>query len=75
MVVVHVWRVAYDDGPEVYALTTRETIEVAEKRGWTGTNTWQENDHFHDTTVTGPTQEAVDPYGVEPEEWREKLFG
>jgi hypothetical protein len=74
MVVVYVWRVAYDDGPEVYALTTQETLDVAERRGWTDTNTWQTKQQYNDTTVTGPTQEAVDPYRIRPGEWRAKLF-
>ena len=74
MVVVYVWRVAYDDGPEIYALTTRETLEVAEQRGWTETNTWKRDGRYNDTKVTGPTQEAVDPYRVERGEWRTKLF-
>ena len=75
MVVVYVWRVAFDDGPEVYALTTQETLDIAEKRGWTDTNTWQNDDQYNDTRVTGPTQKAVDPYRIQPGEWKSKLFG
>jgi len=75
MVVVYVWRVTHDDGPEIYALTTQETLDVAEERGWTDTNTWENKRQYNDTKVTGPTQEAVNPYRIEPGEWRSKLFG
>jgi hypothetical protein len=75
MVVVYVWRIAYEDGPEIYALTTQETLDVAEQRGWTETNTWANKDQYNDTTVTGPTQNAVNPYEIEPGGWCEKLFG
>jgi hypothetical protein len=75
MVVVYVWRVAHEKGPEAYALTTQETLDVAEQRGWTETKTWQNDGRYNDTTVTGPTQEAVDPYRIGPGEWKDKLFG
>ena len=41
MVVAYVWCVASEDDVEVYAVTTDEALEIAEKRRWTETKTWQ----------------------------------
>ena len=74
MVVVYVWRIAFDQDAEVYAVTTDEALQIAEQRGWTQTNTWKDSGRYNDTGVTGPSQEAIAPYRIHPDGWREKLF-
>jgi hypothetical protein len=71
---VWVWHIGDPERTRAYAMTYGEALAIAEKKGWTQTNSWRDGGW----STTRPDRELLallEPYGMTPEKWKARLSG
>lgn len=74
LIIVYVWNLG-DGAPRVsYALTYEEAFAVAEKAGWTKTNSWKEGEKYVNNNPGAKLLSLLEPYLMSPEKWHRKIL-
>jgi hypothetical protein len=75
LVIAYVWGLAGKCDACTYALTYKEAIEVADKMGWTETNSWKGERGYYSTSQPSKVlkEKYLEQYKMTPEKWYLKV--
>jgi hypothetical protein len=74
VVIVYVWNLNASDPVEFHAMRWPECLAIAERLGWTETNSWAKLRYYVQTKASSRTRAAVRPYRMTRGAWR-RLIG
>lgn len=70
----YVWGMQDADCLKTYALTQTEAVAVAEKMGYTETDSWNVNGIYATTKPGAKLLALLEPFEMTPERWRAKVL-
>ena len=65
-----VWYVNIPTQATIYAMTYEEALDIANKKGWTRTNSWQVGGAYSTTKPDRTLRNYLKPYAMTPDKWR-----
>jgi hypothetical protein len=72
LIIAYVWNLGAAADAVTYALSYAEAVNIAERLGWTRTNSWQRGEYVSNT----PSQalvELLEPFKMRAGSWQERL--
>jgi hypothetical protein len=75
LLMAHVWHIADATRVCAFALSHQESVAIGETMGWTTTASWLEHGAYSTRSPSGRLLEQLEPYRMEPGDWRKKVEG
>ena len=72
LLIAHVWHLAVPEDTVTFALSYSEAYDVADKMGWTKTESWKKGNYVN-TNPGAKLRELLEPYRMTSERWWDRI--
>lgn len=73
LIIAYVWNVRDSRNSEIYALTHKESLKVAEQLNWTKSPSWLDKGWYTTSRPSKRLQELLADFRMDSEKWRRKI--
>jgi hypothetical protein len=74
LILAYVWHIGEPNQTISYALTSGEAFQIAERKGYTKSPTWQDEGRYNNTKPGEEVLQLMEPYKMTPTRWRSKIL-